>query len=626
MKRERPIFYWLIFAGMLMCAGCAQQGAPTGGPVDEEPPVVLKTSPQNYSTNFEGGKISITFDEYLDMANFTQELVVSPPMEEKPVIKLKNKTLLIEFEEKLKEDVTYTFNFGEGIKDLNEKNVLLNYEYVFATGDLLDSLSVKGTLKNAFDLTVPESPINVMLYHSLEDSLPMTEIPYYVGRTDSEGNFAVNNLRAGVYKLFVLKDGNNNFLFDLPNEEIAFLDTSLLVDGAYFRRILQESGVYDPDAADTMVLDVDTAGMGADTIAMLLDSLEQAKPDLNSLYIDLFMFTEEAVNQFISEYERKERHLMELQFNIPVTDSFAFSPFYPPTMVADDLIPEFGLNRDSLVIYAADTVAAAFDTIGLTVDYTVLDTLDLPYVRRDTLQFVYRERTIKKGSKKSTPVHLQVSTIKNRGQHHIEKDILFTLNEPLKGIDPELFELYIIPDTIEIPVQAGIFIDTTHLRRVRLQNEWKEEADYRMVVYPGAISNVYGKTNDTIDVKFQIKPLAAYGRINLSLENVSDTLLIQIFNSKKMVRSRTVTTSEMFVFDFLDPGTYHIKFIHDRNGNGKWDTGKYIEGLQPEKVEFVPRKINVRANWDHGITYVMGSSAGPPASPEEEESEAPLFQ
>ena len=111
--------------------GCAQQGAPTGGPKDEDPPVLLEAEPENYSTNFAAKKIMLTFDEFLDMGNFTQELVVSPPMDEQPEIKLRNKTLIIEFEEELKEDITYTFNFGEGIKDLNERNVLMNFEYVF---------------------------------------------------------------------------------------------------------------------------------------------------------------------------------------------------------------------------------------------------------------------------------------------------------------------------------------------------------------------------------------------------------------------------------------------------------------------------------------------------------------
>ncbi len=155
---------YLLPVMVVIVASCAQTGAPVGGPEDITPPRVVEAVPPNYSTNFSADKIMITFDEYLDMGNFTQELIVSPPMEEQPVVKMRNKTLIIEFEEELKEDVTYTFNFGEGIKDLNEKNVLLNFEYVFATGPLLDSLSIKGMLRNAYDLAVPEIPLSVMLY------------------------------------------------------------------------------------------------------------------------------------------------------------------------------------------------------------------------------------------------------------------------------------------------------------------------------------------------------------------------------------------------------------------------------------------------------------------------------
>ena len=88
---------------------------------------------------------------------------------------------------------------------------------------------------------------------------------------------------------------NNNFLFDLPEEEIAYLDSNLLVDAAYFKSILLTSGKYDSIdfVQDTLPLAIDTAGLSADTIAMMLDSLEQAKPDVNSIYVDLFMFTEE---------------------------------------------------------------------------------------------------------------------------------------------------------------------------------------------------------------------------------------------------------------------------------------------------------------------------------------------
>ncbi|MDF1572181.1 MAG: Ig-like domain-containing protein [Bacteroidales bacterium] len=638
MRKYLLILFLPVLPLLLLAGGCAQQGAPTGGTQDEDPPDVVKTEPKNYSANFNAKRIEITFDEYLDMANFTQELVVSPPMETQPEIRMRRKTLIIEFEEELKEDVTYTFNFGEAIKDLNEQNVLLNYEYVFSTGATLDSLSVKGTLKNAFDLTIPETPINVMLYTELADTMPLKQIPYYVGRTDKEGNFAVNNLRKGVYKLFVLKDGNNNFLFDLPTEQIAFLDTSLLVDADYFRRNLLESGVYDSSDLypDTTALAIDTTGMSADSIVLVLDSLERQQPDFNSLFVDLYMFTEDPTNQYIMEYARTDRQFLEMVFQLPLTDSFSYKPVFPAELSQDELIAEFGRKRDSLGLWLADTTAAAFDTVGLELRYTVLDSMEMPVTQYDTLMFTFREKskssnTRRKGEdqKQEKKEWLQVQSIRNRGKHHIEKDLVFTAAQPVGTIDPQRFELYIIPDTVEIPVEIQPYMDTSHLRRVRISHPWKEEAKYKLVMYPGAITNIYGLTNDTTEAQFQIRPLSEYGRILLTLEEVEDTILIQLFKKNTLVRQRTIASSGTYTFEFMDPDTYRIKFIHDRNNNREWDTGKYIEGLQPERVEYLPKDLQVRANWDHDITYVMGSNDDPPGKEKagtSEEENRPLFQ
>jgi hypothetical protein len=637
MRNYLHIFLLPVLPLALFIAGCAQQGAPTGGPEDVDPPVVVKTEPANYSANFDARRIEITFDEYLDMGNFTQELVVSPPMETQPEVRMKRKTLIIEFEEELKDDVTYTFNFGEGIKDLNERNILLNYEYVFSTGETLDSLSVKGTLKNAFDLTVPESPIYVMLYTELADTMPLKQIPYYVGRTDTEGNFAVNNLRKGVYKLFVLKDGNNNFLFDLPNEQVAFLDTSLLVDGEYFRRILLESGVYDSTdlQPDTTALSVDTTGMSPDSIAMVVDSLERQKPDFNSLFVDLFMFTEDPTDQYLMEYERDERHSLDMVFHLPLTDSFSYSPVFPSNIGKENLIAEFGMKRDSLVLWLADTITAAHDSIELELNYTVLDSMEVPFTRKDTLLFSYTDKEKKSNARnkeEDTQIQqewLQLKTIRNRSKHHIEKDLKFTATEPVGQIDPDRFELYIIPDTLEIPVEIAPYKDTAHLRRARISHPWKEEAQYKLVLYPGAITNIYGITNDTTEANFQIRPLSEYGRINLTLEEVEETILIQLFKNNNLVRERSIDSSDTYSFGFMDPDTYRIKLIHDRNKNSEWDTGDYLEGKQPERVEFYPKDLRVRANWDHDISYVMGSNDSPPGKEgdnEGENDEGPLFQ
>ncbi len=252
-----------------ICWSCAQQGSPSGGPKDEDPPLVLESDPPNYSTRFEAKKIQITFDEFIVLDNVNQQLVVSPPMEEKPEVRLKGKSLFIEFTEELKDSTTYTLNFGSAIKDLHEGNKLLNFEYVFSTGNVLDSLSIRGTLKYAWDHTVPKDPITIMLYEELRDSVPLTEIPLYVGRSDDSGVFSINNLKADTFKIFALKDGNYNLLFDLPSEEIAFLDSALIVNADFFRSIT-EAGAADSAWAEAgdPVKPADTLAMPADTLAV----------------------------------------------------------------------------------------------------------------------------------------------------------------------------------------------------------------------------------------------------------------------------------------------------------------------------------------------------------------------
>ena len=258
-------------------------------------------------------KIQITFDEYIVLDNVNQELIVSPPMVELPEVKLRKKTLIIEFEEELKENTTYTFNFGNAIKDLHEGNKLQNFEYVFSTGDILDSLSVKGTLRYAETLKKPEESFSIMLYSDLRDSVPLTEIPMYVGRSDDSGVFSVNNLRPDEYKVFALKDGNNNFLFDLPSEEIAFLDTSLTVNTDFVRQLL---GI---EAMDSIAMPVDTSSSAT------LDTIPDPGPDLTSVYIDLMLFTEPSDIQYLSDYMREDRRRLQTVFALPLSDTFQYN-------------------------------------------------------------------------------------------------------------------------------------------------------------------------------------------------------------------------------------------------------------------------------------------------------------
>ena len=596
--------YFFPVLTLLVCWGCAQQGSPAGGPRDEDPPVVLESDPPNYSIHFDAKRIEIKFDEYIVLDNVNQQLIVSPPMEEQPEVKLKKKTLVIEFEEELKPYTTYTFNFGSAIKDLHEGNKLLNFEYVFSTGDVLDSLSVRGTLIYAKDLTEPEEPFSIMLYNDLRDSVPLTEIPMYVGRSDDSGVFSVNNLRADVYKVFALKDGNNNYLFDLPTEEIAFLDTSLIVRAEFARFLLHASEAL--PVLDSLPL-VDT--VGTDTTGMAVDSTQVEWPDLNSIYIDLELFTEESEVQYITDYKREDRRRIDMVFARPVTDSFAYQtlPVNAPGRI--EYLEHFSHERDSLTLWIRDSVHYKLDTLHIQVNYTVKDTANQYVTLTDTLRFTYREKTT--SSRRKTPEkkaieELQVKTMNNRGQQELHTDLPVTLNLPLQEVTDSLIKLYHIPDSVELELPFTTRRDTTLLNRAWISSQWESAAQYRLLILPGAFTSIYPPQHDTIDASFTSRDEEHYGQIILSLNNVSGNTIIQLMSRDKVLLERSVDSDGTYTFSNLSPQEYQIMFIHDRNGNGKWDTGNYLKKRQPEKVELLPITITVRSNWDHDVDMALG--------------------
>ena len=612
--------YIYLFVIVLLCWNCAQLGSPTGGPRDEDPPVVVESTPPNYSTRFEARKILITFDEYVVLDNVNQELVVSPPMEEKPEIKLRKKTIIIQFEETLKENTTYTFNFGSAIKDLHEGNKLLNFEYVFSTGEVLDSLSVKGTLKYAEDLSEPDDPISIMLYTDLKDSVPLIDIPLYISRSDDSGVFSVNNLRADVYKVFALKDGNNNFLFDMPSEEIAFLDTSLIVNAEFARQLLRESGqLISPDVSDTVKLDTtmsdttvsDTTVLDttvSDTTGVATDTLVNKGPDLNSIYIDLLLFTEETNIQYLTDYSRKDRRKNQIVFAMPLTDSFRYRPLPVDANENIELLEYFSPDRDSLTLWMTDSTDYKRDTLKMELIYTMKDTADQNVTVKDTLIFSYREKAAKKKKDDQEVIlqeKLQVSTIKKGKEQNLHQNLVLDLEFPLESIQDSMISLFHIPDSVEIAEPFQVFTDTTLLTRGWISTEWKSAAQYRMVLLPGAITSIYPMEHDTIDITFKTRDLEYYGRILLNLENVQNRVIVQLISKNNVIQEQEVDVSGQYTFSYLVPGIYSIKFVHDLNGNGKWDTGNYMEKLQPEPVEFLPVEITVRSNWDHDVTMEL---------------------
>ncbi len=224
---NKSIHFIITIIAVFFIFGCAKKGSITGGEKDIIPPKFIKALPPNYSTNFNRKEIRIYFDEYVKLKDPQKQIVISPPMDPKPIISpLGNasKYIKIQFKDTLLENTTYSISFGESIEDNNEGNPLSFFKYVFSTGNYLDSLSIKGGIADGLKKD-PESFVSIALYEVDEDytdSIVYKKTPRYIGNTLDSTHFTLDNLKAGQYQLIALKDVATNYTFEPKQDKIGF--------------------------------------------------------------------------------------------------------------------------------------------------------------------------------------------------------------------------------------------------------------------------------------------------------------------------------------------------------------------------------------------------------------------
>ena len=601
---------------LVILAQCAKIGSPSGGPRDITPPVILKSKPLNRSTHFTGSRIEITFDEFINAQGMSQELVVSPPMEKRPEIRMRGKTLVIEFLDSLRQNTTYTLSFGETIKDLNEGNILRNFEFVFSTGEKLDSLGVLGMAVQAFNLEFPETkdPVFVMLYENLSDSAPLLEIPDYVGKITPQGAFLINNVRPGTYRLFALQDMNRSYKYDVPEEMIGFIDTTLLLDPGMFE-YKQPDTVPEPDSVLVDSLDIDlkdTLGLGMEDtlIVEVSDSLMLAELGKYSVYVDIFLFQEDNKPQYLADYARDDRRKLSLYFNRELTDKVHLEPYnFEPE--GDWYLLEEHVMKDTLDYWLRDSLVYKIDSLQFLAEYPATDSLQHIITYHDTLKFYYREPQKTTGRRRRQEAVEEAAeritlspSVSGSQPQDIHRPISIGIQHPVSSTDQSMISLTREEDTLKVPVPYSLEKDTTRMRRYFMKVDWDSEMRYFLDIYPGAFTDIYGLTHDTLSISFKTRDAEWYSRILLNLSGVDGPKIIQILDKNdEIVRVSRVFENGLVEFPFLEPAGFTLKVVHDDNGNGKWDTGNYLEGIQPEGVIYLPGTISIRSNFDMEINW-----------------------
>ncbi|MBI4648470.1 MAG: Ig-like domain-containing protein [Bacteroidia bacterium] len=573
------IQYIILLFTAFTVIGCANIIAPTGGPKDISPPDVKKCDPANRTVYFTGNKIIISFNEYIQLKNINQSLIVSPPLKEKPEVKISGKSIIAELKagiNELKRDMTYTLDFGEAIADINEGNILKNFKYIFSTGGTVDSLEISGTVFDAFTMQ-PVKEGFVMVYFSDIDSLPLTSLPDYLARIGENGNFKISCLKQEKYKIFALVDNDNNLLYNHPGESVAFLDT-LLMPGILI------SEHTDTITNDSVVIRKDTAFFPTG--------------------INLYMFKGEIVKQFLIKTERQEKWKLAMVFSRPVEQKPALVPIgYKAD--ASWYITEESSKHDTLVYWISDSLIYNRDTISIQQTYYRTDSTGNLSLNTDTVNLKITAKPIsgKKEKKREKQDTLLVTT-NIKSPHDFYKDVIITCSHPVLQPDTSKILLFEIKDSVKTGLKYQYITDSINIRKYHITNRWNGGGKYELLILPGAFKDLYNFSNDTLKQEFTVQQQDYYGKILLNIENSNSRLVFQLLDEKENVLSeKAVSGEKQIVFDYLKPAKYKLKVYFDDNGNNRWDTGKYSEHRQPEKVKYYSGNIEIKSNWENEIKW-----------------------
>lgn len=563
-------FAWLLYS-------CANMASPNGGPYDELPPKVVRSTPVNGETNVKSRKLEIVFDELIQVEKPSENVIITPPQLQLPDIQSLGKKIKIELKDTLIPDVTYTIDFTNSVADNNEKNVFENFSFAFSTGDVVDSLEVSGIVLDASNLE-PMPNIMVGLHRDTADTA-FTKTPFTrTSKTNDRGRFTIRNIATGSYRLFALKDANNDYMFDQPGEDIAFHD-SIIVPTFDFRT-----------RQDTIWKDTITI----DTIKTV--DYTHFLPD----DIVLRLFKEDFGRQYMLRPERTDRHFFTLKFNIPADT-------LPSPQVLDN--PPDGEwylaqreNEGSIRYWITDSLVYNRDTLHLEVSYMKTDSMNTLQPQTDTVHIALRRQpqTRQRRSRRNEPEPIDFLTmqISASGQIDVFDTLSVTFPEPVVTLDSSVFVLEHKKDTVWTVTDFQLQQDSVNLLKYYLLRRFTYEEEYRLSIDSAAVFSIYGKWNNTLTNSFKIKAKDSYGDLYINIEGVDVPSFVELLNQNDATVRKAKVREGWAVFNDLKPDKYYARLIEDENDNGIWDTGNYAEKRQPEQVWYAPRLFEVPANFE----------------------------
>lgn len=528
------IYIYLYIFAVLLFSSCAIKVSPTGGPKDVTPPKLKKATPENLGVNFSSKKIELTFDEYVQLNDVENQLIISPLIFPKPQVKAYKKSVFIILPDSLHPNTTYTINFGKSIADVHEKNIFEGYQYVFSTGGVLDSLTCKGKVFDAATMQ-PLKALTVMLYRDSDgvvlDSAIFKKRPEYFTKTDDQGNFIIKNIAANSYSIYSLEDKNNNYICDDVKEEtMSFSNEKMTI----------------PQAAPINLY-------ASKQEAAKLKLLKSSKVDrLKSL--------------IVYSNSVKQLTIQDLKTHLPYAGK-----------------TEWTNNHDSLFIFLPDTLSDSLN-ISLMDGNTLKDTVVMQMSSFNTnkiqpmpkLKFTVAQTPFFSGPsaafilESDRPVSTVGDNFTLMMDSTVQKNVSFK-TDSANARRIILTAKWKEGSTYKLLIPSGAIKDLYNLANDTL------------------------KFNITIPTSENTGILTV--KVD-NLKNGSNYILQLTDEKFNIVRQQLITENGSYTFNYLQPNKFNIRLVEDKNKNGKWDGPSYGIGQQPESVSTSAATLQVRANWE----------------------------
>ncbi|WP_286140862.1 Ig-like domain-containing protein [Duncaniella freteri] len=577
----------LVMVAAAVMVACANMGRPEGGPRDELPPVYVRSNPAMGQLNFNGNKITVDFDENIQLDDAMNKIVVSPAQRNTPAISSNGRRVTIELRDTIIPNTTYTIDFADAVKDLNEGNVLDGFAMDFATGDTIDTLRISGMVFEARTLE-PAQGMLVGVYSNTSDTAIST-LPFErITKTNQLGQFTLRNLKAGSYRVYALNDINRDYHWD-RSEDVAFYDVTI-----------------SPTSEPTVVTDTLTRSTG-ERDSLVTRNATRFLPD------DLLLtwFNEGYTSQYLKDYKRPERNKITFQFGAK-SDTLPILRLLNTHRAGDEISTWSTLDAsptlDTLTYWISDTSLVSLDSITIEATYLRTDTLDNLTWGTDTLKFNMRPEKKKKEKKKKNdeeedsipPVPHMELRISSGNSQDLHKGLTLTAGTPIQRFDTTAVKLEIQVDTLWYNIVPPSFSrpEPLHPMVFTAPYKWEEGSKYRLTIDSAAVVDIYGLDNVQLVHEFTTKKSEDYSAISFNVSGLDGRKgIVEVLSSSDKPVAAAPVNGSLATIQYLSPGTYYARLFIDANDDGEWTTGSIADSIQPEEVYYYPKKINLKKNW-----------------------------